>query len=152
MIAELPVRTKVRDIFVSALEMISRNPDARIKEVEVVTDYLHETEIKKSASYGVIVTDEQPEDPMMRTREAIPIMLTVLIVIYVRSETDRRTMLDAAIEDIWDTLRSGQLVKSVVPDLLYMGLQTDEGPTAMKPYSVAKMQWAAKGLRRTVSW
>lgn len=152
MSAAVSLRTQVRDAFVAALQMLEKDPASRIKGAEIVTDYLHESEIKKAVSYGVIVTDEHAEEPATRTPVAVPLALTVLIVVYVRSETDRRALLDAALEDVWETLRAGQRVQPVVPYLQYDGSETDEAATAAKPYAQAKMRWIVRGLWRTVSW
>lgn len=146
--AELPIRTQVRDAVIAALQLIDTNPEARIKGAEVVTDYLHEAEVKRAVSYGVIVTNE---DVTVHSQRSADVSMTVLIVIYVRSEGDRRALLDAAIEDVWTALRSGQAVKPVVPYLALNGIETDEGSTAAKPYAQARMQWTAR-VRRDVSW
>lgn len=147
-VAEMPIRTQVRDIFVAALSMIEKNPAARVKSPEIVTDYLHETEMKKAESYGVIVTNEEMT---VHSQQSADVLMTVLIVVYVRSETDRRARLDAAIEDIWEMLRTGQAVRTVVPYLRLDGIETDEGATAAKPFAQAVMRWTAR-VRRNVSW
>lgn len=155
-LVETSVRTQVRAAFVAALAQLNA-PDAaaRLAPVEIVTDYLTETEIKQSPSYGVIVTDEEAEEPARRTHGSMgtsDLALTVLVIIYVRDETDRRAVLDAAIEDVTDALRRGQAVQAVAPFLRYEGLQADEGTTAAKPYAQAKLRWTVRGVRRSVSW
>lgn len=147
--AALSLRTQVRDIIVAALGMIDQMQTVRVKGAEIVTDYLQEGEIKKAASYGVIVTNEELS---FQTQGASDVSLTVLITVYVRSEQDRRAMLDASLEDIWEVLRSGQLVKSVIPQLRLDSIETDEAATSAKPYAQAVMRWSARGLRRPVSW
>lgn len=144
----LPIRTQVRDAVLAALRLIETDPAAPIKGAELVTDYLHETEIKKPVSYGVIVTNE---DVTVHSQRSADVSLTVLIVIYVRSAADRRAVLDAAIEAVWMALRSGQAVKPVIPYLALEGVETDEGATAAKPYAQAVMRWTAR-VRRDVSW
>lgn len=144
----LPIRTQVRDAVLAALRLIETDPAAPLKGAELVTDYLHETEIKKPVSYGVIVTNE---DVTVHSQRSADVSLTVLVVIYVRSDADRRAVLDAAIEAVWIALRSGQAVKPVIPYLALEGVETDEGATAAKPYAQAVMRWTAR-VRRDVSW
>lgn len=147
-VLETSIRTQVRDVFMAALTQLQGNDEARIKDPDIVTDYLHETEIKKSASYGVIVTDESLEQ---HSQGSVDVTLIVLVIVYVRSESDRRALLDSAIEDIWRVLGSGQMLKPVVPYVRLESVTTNENSTDSKPYAQAQMRWNAR-VRRPVSW
>ena len=144
----IPIRTQVRDIVVSALQTLDDMPTVRVKGAEIVKNYLAVDEIKKDASYGVIVTHEAIE---VTAQFIADVQLTVMVVIHVKSTLDVRAMLDNAIEDVWEVLRSGQLVKSVVPYLVLQSIETDEGTTIVKPFAQAIMKWTAH-VRRDVSW
>jgi hypothetical protein len=145
---ETPIRTQVRDVFVDALRTIDNLPTVRVKGAEIVTQYLNVDECRKYPTYGVIVTNEAVSHGAQMHAD---VTMTVLIVVYVRQERDARAMLDGAIEDIWEVLRSGQLVKAVVPYLELESIDTDDGTTSAKPFAQAVLRWQAH-VRRSMSW
>lgn len=144
----LSIRTQVRDAVVAALSTIAQSPTVRVPGGQVVTNFASEKELTKFPSYCVVVTDEAID---LKTQQAADVALTVLVVVYVRSEGDVRAMLDGAIEDVWDALRAGQLAKPVVSQLTIDTIETDEGTTIVKPFAQAVMRWTAQ-VRRAVSW
>lgn len=144
----LSIRTQVRDAFVAALKHIVQSPSARVPGAEVVTNYLTIEEIKKTPTYCVVVTNE---DIAISTQTAADAELTVLVVLYVKSDADVRAVLDAAIDDVWDILKVGQSIRSVAPKIRLGSIETDEGTTGVKPFAQAVMRWTAQ-VRRDVTW
>ncbi len=144
----LSMRTQVRDAVVSALRQIADSPSARVPGAQILTQFCTVEEVKKSPTYCVVVTNE---DLTLQTQQAIDSRMTVLVVVYVRSEGDLRTTLDAAIDDVWDTLRVAQSLRPLVSQLQLDSIETDEGTTIVKPFAQAVMRWTAH-TRRPVSW
>jgi hypothetical protein len=128
--------------------MIDDCPLARVKGAQLVSYFPQVEELKKEPTYGVVVTDETIE---VVSQPHADVTMTVLIIIYVRTDQDVRARLDAAIEDVWECLRSGQRVNAVVPYLQLESIQTDEGTTIVKPNAQAIMRWNCR-VRRSVSW
>lgn len=144
----LSMRTQVRDAVVSALGQIADSPSARVPGAQVLTQFCTVEELKKSPTYCVVVTNE---DLTLQTQQAIDSKMTVLVVVYVRSESDLRATLDAAIDDVWDTLRVAQSLRQLVSQLQLDSIETDEGTTIVKQFAQAVMRWTAH-TRRPVSW
>ncbi len=144
----LSIRTQVRDAIVAALQTIDATPTVRQPGAQILTHYAEVGEIKKSPTLCVIVTNEEVD---VRVQMHAEVTLSILVVLYVRSETDVRAALDAAIEDVWEVLRSGQLVKAVVSQLRLDSIDTDEGTTSAKPFAQAVMRWSAQ-IRRDLTW
>lgn len=142
------IRTQVRDAVVAALKTIAESPTVRVPGAEVVTSYLAVEEIKKSPTYCVVVTNEELS---IKSQMVADVSLTVLIVVYVKADPDVRAVLDDAIEDIWEILRSGQLVRAVSPQIRLDSIETDDGTTVVKPFAQAVMRWTAQ-VRRDVTW
>jgi len=144
----LPIRTQVRDAFVAALNTIDASPTVRQPGGLVVTNYLAVNELKKFPTYCVVVTNEELT---VETQMVADVLLQALVVIYARDETDVRAALDGAIEDAWEAIRIGQMVKSACGFLELKTIETDEGTTIAKPFAQAVMKWTAH-VRREVSW
>lgn len=142
------IRTQVRDAFVDALTTINRSPAARVPGAQVLTQYVTAEEVLKSPTYCVVVTNESIN---VISQMSADVTLTVLVVIYVKSDTDVRAVLDGAIDDVWDALRMGHILKSDVSQLSVESIETDEATTAAKPFAQAVMRWTAF-VRRGVTW
>lgn len=148
MSAPVSIRTQVRDAFVAALESMAGSSSARLPGADILTAYSTVEEVKKFPSYCVVATDEAIE---LKSQMAADISMTILVVLYVKSDGDVRALLDAAIEDVWEALRGLQLLKSVASQLQIESITTDEGTTVVKPYAQAVMRWTAQ-VRRAVTW
>ena len=142
------IRTQVRDAFVSALRTIEDSPTARVPGAELLTHYATVEEIKKFPAYCVVVTNEELS---VTSQMCADVSLTVLVVLYVKSENDVRAVLDGAIEDVWEALRLGQFLRAASSQLRLDSIETDEGTTIVKPFTQAVMRWTCE-VRRSVSW
>lgn len=142
------MRTQVRDAVVAALGHITDSPSARVPGAQIVTAFATTEELKKSPTYCVVVTNE---DLTLLTQQAADSRMTVLVVVYVKSDGDLRAVLDAAIDDVWDTIRMAQSLRPIVSHMQLDSIETDEGTTIAKPFAQAVMRWTAH-TRRTVSW
>lgn len=145
-------RTAVRAAFLAALALNKGRADVREPEFQLATDFLNDDQLVQAIAYCVMITDEEPEETQKRVPGAVPYSLGVKLVIYARDERDRHARLDAAIQDVWESLHNGQRVKDVVPFLEYGGLQVMGEGTDSKSIGQAVMRWTARGLRRSVSW
>jgi hypothetical protein len=148
MTGPLSIRTQVRDAFLSALQTIEASPTVRVPGAQILTHYATVDELKKYPAYCVVVTNEELE---VRGHGFADVTMTVLVVIYVRSEADVRAVLDGAIEDVIEALRNGQLVKPIIPYLELQGIETDEGTSIVKPFAQAVLRWTAH-MRRPINW
>ena len=132
-------RTVVRDTIIEALQARLGTEGMRLDGYDVSPAYLSIEECKRFPTYCVIVTDETLHGFSQQQREC---EMTVLVICYVKHERDVRMVLDAAIEDVYDTML---LVQGNLPGIAWMlkleEIKADEGATATKPHAQAVHRW-----------
>lgn len=131
-------RTVLRDAVVDMFRARQGQDGLRIPEYDVSLNYLTETECKRFPTYCVIVTDETSSTFTQKDGDC---QLQLKVVIYAKEDGDVRAVLDAAIEDAYETVL---LVQSFKPNIWMMTLEeisTDEGTTIAKPHAQAIQRW-----------
>lgn len=132
-------RTLVRDAVMGALSARRETVGPRLPVYDVVPNFLAIEECKRFPTYCVVVTDEIPQPFTQEQREY---QLTVVVVCYARHESDVRAVLDAAIEDVYDTMLIVQRsLQGMAWKLVLESLTTDDGATATKPHAQAVQRW-----------
>jgi hypothetical protein len=138
--APMSHRTVVRNVVMETLTNRVGDVGMRLPQFDVAANYLSPEECKRFPTYCVVVTDETPA---VFTLQQIDCALLVMLVLYVRHETDVRAMLDAAIEDVYDTmLLVEQSLIGTVWQMALTTLTTDESTTIAKPYAQAVQRWS----------
>ena len=142
-------RTLFRNAIVTAFAQRKGTDAMRHQDFQVSLYYLSEEQIRQPVTYCVVVTDELLT---AQTTQRDDCAMTVLIVMYIKDDADPRGMLDAAIEDAYETVLSVQgALKEIVWKMKLEELTTDEGTTIAKPYAQAVQRWSAHHRRAAVA-
>lgn len=142
-------RTVLRDAILGAFQTRKHTESMRCPIYDAVPYFLTAEEVKRDVTHCVVVTDEAPTPSTMRDDDCV---MTVLVVTYVRDDKDARTVLDAALEDAWETVLSVQSqLKETVWKVKLDEITTDDGTTIAKPYAQAVARWRATHRRAAVA-
>ena len=148
MSAAVSTRTLVRDAIVMALRVRLTDASMRRRPYDISLNYLSVQECQRFPTYCVVVTDESSGAHTLTARE---FQMAVVIVIYVRDEGDVRGELDAAIEDVYETLLIVQRGLGTVGwKVVLDNLNSDEGTTVAKPYAQCVQRWICHHGRAAV--
>lgn len=143
-------RTVLRDAVIAALHAAKQTDRVRVKKFDVSTNYLNADELKQEVMYCVIVTDETPA---AQTGQLDDCRLALTLVLYVRDQGDVRAVLDAAIEDVYETLLLVQAsVQEAIWQMKLEQITTDENTTAAKPIAQAVQRWTCRHHRRATAF
>lgn len=133
-------RTVVRDAVMTALFGRVGTEGMRHQAFDVKPNFLSVEECKRFPTYCVIVTDETPGPFTLREREC---QMMVTVVCYAKHDSDVRAFLDAAIEDVYDTmLLVQQTLIGVAWKLVLENVTADDAATATKPHAQAVQRWS----------
>lgn len=140
-------RTVLRDAVIAELTALKGRGQARVPSFGLSLNYLSADELKQDVTYCVVVTDEAPQAQTLGRRDCA---MTLVVVLYVRDKDDLRAKLDAAIEDVYETLLLVQ--QRLTPGLWKMDLDevtTDDNTTAAKDVAQAVQRWTCHHHRTT---
>lgn len=140
-------RTVLRDAVVAELAALKGRGSARVPSFGLSLNYLGADELKQDVTYCVVVTDEAPQAQTLGQRDCA---MTLVVVLYVRDKDDLRAKLDAAIEDVYETLLLVQ--HRLKPGIWKMDLDevtTDDNTTAVKDLAQAVLRWTCHHHRTT---
>lgn len=144
-------RTIIRNAIVSAFELSQGSLDRRVPEYRVALNYLTESELKQSATYCVIVSDEARAEGNSFQRDMVS--ATVKIVLWANDTSDPRGKLDSMIEDACETMRTA-LATLRADQIIVAGMldemQSDEATTAAGPLAQAVMRLSVTYQRPAV--
>ena len=144
-------RTVIRNAIVSAFELSQGSLDRRVPEYRVALNYLTETELKQSAVYCVIVSDEARAEGNSLQRDMVS--ATVKLILWANDTSDPRGKLDSMIEDACETIRTALATlradKTIVSGMLDE-IQSDEATTAAGPLAQAVMRLSVTYQRPAV--
>jgi hypothetical protein len=149
--SELSPRTTIRDAIVSACRHGQGTTARRVQEYAVALNYLTDSELKQSAVYCVLVTDETGADGSSFQRDMVA--ATVKVVLWANDANDPREKLDRMIEDACDSVRvalqalrsSSAIVSGVLEEIT-----TDEATTAAGPLAQAVIRLSVMCQRPAV--
>lgn len=148
-IPPVSARTLVRDAVIATFEQRKGDDGVRVKAYDVSPNFLTVEECKRWPTYCVIVTDEAPSE---FTQRQVDCTMTLTIVIYVKDDRDVRAALDAAIEDVYDTmLLAVARIGEAAWQLTLTELTTDDGTTIAKPHAQAIQRWHCHHGRATTA-
>lgn len=145
----MSVRTVVRDAIVARFEAMLSSQAGRVPLFDVKKNWLLDTEVKRQATYCVVVTDEARSP---NTLSSDFYSLSGVVVIYAFDTADPRAKLDLMIEDTIDVLRevfrsmTGQVQRAMVD-----GVQATEGSTAEGDWPQAVVRWTAIHTRAVLA-
>lgn len=146
----ISTRTLVRDAVLAELTALKQSERARVKQFGVSSNFLSADELKQDITYCVVVTDEAVTGQTLQQRDSV---LTVVIVLYVREQTDLRAKLDAAIEDVYEALLLvRERLKHDVMQLQLTEVTTDDNTTAVKGVAQAIQRWTCRHQRRALAF
>lgn len=137
----MSTRTVVRDRIVKEFETVQAARSGRVPEFDISLRWLSETETKRSATYCVIVTDEQRN---AQTLQDDAYQLSGAVVLYAKDTTDARAKMDLMIEDALDVLRRAfQALQGVIEKAAVESVTTTEASTAEADCPQAVVRWSA---------
>jgi hypothetical protein len=138
----ISVRTTLRDTVMEVLLALKGQSVVRVKSFAVSNRFLVEQETKQANTYCVIVTDEEPGSMTQRSRD---FRATLKIIAYAYDTKDPHSVLDAMIEDLYESMagigRHPDLVH-VIQQVTVEGLTTDEATTAADSWAQAVRTWS----------
>lgn len=144
------VRTLVRDAVMAELTALKGSDRARVKAFDVSMNFLSADELKQNITYCVVVTDESMTSQTLTKRDSV---LSLVLVLYVREQTDLRAKLDAAIEDVYEALLLvRERLNGEVSHLQLNELTTDDNTTAVKGVAQAVQRWTCRHQRRALAF
>jgi|CXWL01.1.fsa_nt_gi hypothetical protein len=144
----ISTRTVVRDAVVQALRGRLTDPQVRMRTYDISQNYLTAQECKRFPTYCVVVSDESPGALTLTARE---FQMVVLLVLYVRDEDDTRAVLDAVIEDVYETMLTVQRGLGAAGwKLVLESLSSDEGTTIANPHAQCVQRWICHHSRAAV--
>lgn len=143
-------RTAIRDAVLATFESRRGADGMRVKEFDVARYWLSVEQCQRFPTYCVIVTDEVPGE---KTQRAVNFGLTLAVVIYVKDDHDPRRALDAAIEDVYETLL---LVQDTIDEesswqFSPQELSSDDGTSIAHPYALAVQRWQCEHRRPKIA-
>lgn len=143
-------RTLVRDAVLAELTALKQSDRGRLKAFDLSSNFLSVDELKQNITYCVVVTDESMTGQTLAKRDSV---LSLVIVLYVREQTDLRAKLDAAIEDVYEALLLVQeRLKGDVSQFQLNELTTDDNTTAVKGVAQAIQRWTCRHQRRALAF
>ena len=143
-------RTLVRDAVLAELTALKQSDRGRLKAFDLSSNFLSVDELKQNITYCVVVTDESMTGQTLAKRDSV---LSLVIVLYVREQTDLRAKLDAAIEDVYEALLLVQeRLKGDVSQFQMNELTTDDNTTAVKGVAQAIQRWTCRHQRRALAF
>lgn len=146
----ISARTLVRDAVLAELTTLKQSDRARVKAFAVSSNFLSADELKQDITYCVIVTDETLSGQTLAKRDSV---LTVVVVLYVREQTDLRAKLDAAIEDVYEALLLvRERLKQDVSQFQLNEITTDDNTTAVKGVAQSIQRWTCRHQRRALAF
>ncbi len=136
------LRTDVREAFIAGLEDINADKTGTYysKQIKTTAFFVNEDEIKAGVFpvFCVILTDEELTYQQQRSAT---VQGKMMIVGYVRSESDPRKALDEAIEDAIHAITNHDPIKNLLRKLQLLTITTDEAVLASKPFGQFLMEW-----------
>lgn len=146
----ISTRTLVRDAVLAELTALKQSERARVKAFAVASNFLSADELKQDVTYCVVVTDETLTGQTLEHRDSV---LSLVLVLYVREQTDLRAKLDAAIEDVYEALLLvRERLKQDVSQFQLSELTTDDNTTAVKGVAQAIQRWTCRHQRRALAF
>lgn len=146
----ISTRTLVRDAVLSELAALKGTERARVKAFDLSSNFLNADEIRANVTYCVVVTDESLTAQTLQRAESA---LSLVLVLYVREQTDLRARLDAAIEDVYETLLLvRERLTGEVSHFHLTELTTDDNTTAVKGVAQAIQRWTCRHQRRALAF
>lgn len=129
-------RTSIRDAIVLAFNQAKASPERQVQDYAVSVLFLTETELKQSATYCVVLTDEaRAGNGTMQTDD---IAATLKVICWASDAADPHGLLDAMIDDACDTLRTAlaalkearQIGVGMIDSITVADAKSTDGPLA----------------------
>ncbi len=139
-------RTTIRDAVLAMFESRRGADGMRVKEFDMSRYWIGPDQCARFPTYCVLVTDEVPGEKTQRT---VNFGLTLTVVIYAKDDHDPRRALDAAIEDVYETML---LVQDTIDEEIswqfsLQELSSDDGTSIAHPYALAVQRWQCEHRR-----